>query len=185
MANQTRFDWLEDAAIALEAAVKQPKFPGDGSFALPLLEKLVDKLFGECHNGGEVGLDECAACRAWRTERVEGELSKQRAVSEEFATKLAVSEENGYLLRTQLEEMTGICKKQEDEAKFSAQALKKAREEAETAKTESAALNAERQSVQNLLDRVNQAHNEALSDNAALTERVEKFVAVIDTLKDI
>jgi len=55
----------------VEQEAIKPTFPGDGSTTLPTLERLADKLLGECHNGNEFGSDECPACRAYRTEEAE------------------------------------------------------------------------------------------------------------------
>ena len=70
----TKLDWFDEAAEALVAAAKLPHFPGDESPAKEYLEKFLNRAFSECHNGGEVGFDECPVCRAFRTEKVEGAL---------------------------------------------------------------------------------------------------------------
>jgi len=67
----TKFDWFDEAVEAITAAAKQPSFPGDEPPVRGYVEKLVNRVFAECHNGGEVGKDECPVCRAMRTEKAE------------------------------------------------------------------------------------------------------------------
>lgn len=43
-----KVDWLDDAAEALIAAKGLPRFPGEPSPVRELLDKLVNKLWGEC-----------------------------------------------------------------------------------------------------------------------------------------
>jgi len=63
--------WFLNVARLVESEAMKPSFPGDGSTVIPTLERLADKLLGECHNGNDFGSDECPACRAYRTEEAE------------------------------------------------------------------------------------------------------------------
>lgn len=67
----TKFDWFDEATEAITAVAKQPAFPGDEPPVKGYLEKFLNRAFSECHNGGELGKDECPVCRALRTEKAE------------------------------------------------------------------------------------------------------------------
>src|SRR3989304_6022945 len=62
-----------EAAEAMEVAAKLPRFPGDPSPVFPYLEKLFQRVWGECNveGGGFRPACECPPCRAFRTEGVE------------------------------------------------------------------------------------------------------------------
>lgn len=66
-----RLKWFDEAVLAVEAARSQPKFPGEQSPVYAILDKLVNKLYSECHDGEDIGTGGCPVCRAWRTERAE------------------------------------------------------------------------------------------------------------------
>lgn len=78
----SKLAWIDAAVRVVEAAAKDPTFPGDESPVKGVIERLVNKALSECHNGNkELGLDGCLVCRAVRTEKIEAERDAwQRAV---------------------------------------------------------------------------------------------------------
>lgn len=68
----TKLDWFEQAAKVLGEVGARTPFPGQDPEVYKVMEQLLGKFIGECHNGEEVGTDGCPACRAWRTEKAEG-----------------------------------------------------------------------------------------------------------------
>lgn len=80
--------WFDEAVTAVEAARSQPKFPGEQSPIYVILEKLVNKLWGECHDGDAVGTGRCAVCRAFRTEVAEAAAEAAKAAAQNAAEDL-------------------------------------------------------------------------------------------------
>lgn len=87
---QTRPEWIDEAVAAIHKSALVPTFPGDVSITKQFIDKLVTRLFSECHYGGEIGKDDCPVCRSVKTEDAQRVLAslhtKYQAVQEELAT---------------------------------------------------------------------------------------------------
>jgi hypothetical protein len=84
-----RLKWFDEAVLAVEAARSQPKFPGEQSPVYVILEKLVNKLWGECHDGDVLGAGGCPVCRAFRTEHAEAFAAKSAQAYKDLAVREA------------------------------------------------------------------------------------------------
>lgn len=185
MANNTRFDWLGDVAAAVEAAVKQPKFPGDGSFALPLLEKLVNKLFGECHNGGEVGRDGCPACRAHRTESAEAQRARVEAAYDDALHKLRHVEETLVATQALASDLTEKVRVGEDATKFALQNEKKFLAQFDVQNAQLVAAATERGELLKHLEEQKEALQQVQQYTEHLEQRIKAFAALVAQLRDV
>lgn len=85
-------DWRDQAVKAFRAAASSPGFPGDPDPLEGLFDKLVAKLYGECHNGGRLGLDGCPPCRAFQVEELVKQLKAEKDKSYELSEALYESE---------------------------------------------------------------------------------------------
>lgn len=73
-------DWLDDACRAIQNVANTPTFPGEVPLSRRFVDKLITRLYGECHNDGKVGEDDCPTCRAWKTEQVTAKLERSEAL---------------------------------------------------------------------------------------------------------
>jgi hypothetical protein len=71
-----KLEWFNTVAKVLRAQADGAVFPGDPDPVMTTLERLADKLLGECMNGEPYGTDGCVACRAFRTESAEAQAAK-------------------------------------------------------------------------------------------------------------
>ena len=87
-------DWKDQAVKAFRAAASSPGFPGDPDPLEGLFDKLVAKLYGECHNGGVLGFDGCPPCRAFQVEELIKQLKAEKDKSYELSERLYESEKS-------------------------------------------------------------------------------------------
>ena len=76
-----KVDWLDEVVKVLRST--PPAFPGEVDPAFAVLDKVVNKLYSECWNGGKLGGDGCAVCRAHKTEAAEKALAVAQSSFEE------------------------------------------------------------------------------------------------------
>ena len=89
-----RTEWYEQVAGVAADVANKPVLPGEPHPLIKVLEWFADKLLGSCHNGGAIGKDECPACRAYRTEKVESVLAAFESKAEHaLATSLRVEKD--------------------------------------------------------------------------------------------
>lgn len=76
-------EWFDEVVAVVRAKGTEPVFPGDADPVYAVLDRLNQKLTGECHNGGELGGDGCVPCRAYRADAAERDREATRKEAEQ------------------------------------------------------------------------------------------------------
>jgi FtsZ-binding cell division protein ZapB len=174
-----RPDWIKDAVVAIEAAGKVPTFPGDTPAAEVAIEKLITKLFSECHNGGPLEGDGCPVCRAFKTERAEkrAEVAEKKASeSEKKAADLFPVVES---LTKQVEVQEKLAQKLAKDANDTLCELVDARELASDAQFAIDELKLDYKSAAEEKDRLRRTVNDLSVEHEALKSRCGAFEKAI------
>jgi hypothetical protein len=138
--------WFSEAVLAFEAAGKQPRFPGDPSPVEPLLEKLVNKLLGQCWESDKPAPDcgECAACRAHLTPQVQADNDRLSLELIGVMGAARSAEDTAYAESKKVQDLTNAVELLTYERNNLQKATSHAEEQAETSKAAYVQANTER-----------------------------------------
>lgn len=136
-----KVDWLNEVVKTLRDS--RVPFPGDPDPALEVLERVVNKLYGECFNDLPVGTDGCPVCRAHQTERAqlaqkvaEDERDAEQAEAAKQAFRAEVAETASFQAALERDQAQSAAKEAVKAAEVARKAELAARQEAQDAVTE-------------------------------------------------
>lgn len=181
----TRLDWFDDFVKLAEQKAKERNFPGEPSVLYPILDKLINKLYGECHNGGKVGEDGCPTCRAHKTEKAESERDSALATLKKLAGEKAKLVEELSKSNTLNEVFKGKLGEAEEANLVLAKTVEDLGQSLQTHLDQLSSTIGEKEYAQNLASRLRAAVNEKNEELSATKARLEKLNAVVERLKEV